>query len=201
MKLPLFAFGKQKKKESVIGAITSRYVSDLKVPVGKISTSLAGQMAGMLPFNVRGEPGSGADFWILGLIPSEQITVRLFWWMVLNAPRPCRYGRYWDILHIKRRYRYGSLRCKRRQRRCTCYHPQRNFENHRYYDIRTWMIATTGKQRSTFLDANWGLRISEDSWKRTRDLFTHCFRIQALFFPIHQNQLNEMKNITQNYGW
>lgn len=60
------AFGKQ-KKESVIGAITSVTVSDLKVPVGKISTSLAGQMAGIVAVQRSGEPGSGADFWIRGV--------------------------------------------------------------------------------------------------------------------------------------
>ena len=60
------AFGKQ-RKESVIGAITSAVVSDLSMPVGKISTSLAGQLAGIVAVQRSGEPGSGADFWIRGV--------------------------------------------------------------------------------------------------------------------------------------
>lgn len=60
------AYGKQ-KKESVIGAITSVAISDLKVPVGKISTSLAGQMAGIVAVQRSGEPGAGSDFWIRGV--------------------------------------------------------------------------------------------------------------------------------------
>lgn len=60
------AFGKQ-KKESVVGAITTVSVSDLRVPVGKISTSLAGQMAGIVAVQRSGEPGGGADFWIRGV--------------------------------------------------------------------------------------------------------------------------------------
>lgn len=60
------AFGKQ-KKESVIGAITTISIDDIKMPVGKISTSLAGQMAGIVSVQSSGEPGSGADFWIRGI--------------------------------------------------------------------------------------------------------------------------------------
>lgn len=60
------AYGKQ-RKESVIGAITSVTVSDLKMPVGKLSTSLAGQLAGIVAVQRSGEPGSGADFWIRGV--------------------------------------------------------------------------------------------------------------------------------------
>ena len=42
----------------------------------------------------------------------------------------------------------------------------------------------------------------EDSWKRTSEICSPIvFEPKHYFFPIHQNQLNEMKNITQNYGW
>ncbi|SFF40928.1 TonB-dependent receptor [Sunxiuqinia elliptica] len=60
------AYGKQ-RKESVIGAITSVKVPDLRMPVGKLSTSLAGQLAGIVAVQRSGEPGSGADFWIRGV--------------------------------------------------------------------------------------------------------------------------------------
>lgn len=62
----IVAFGKQ-KKESVIGAITTVSAESLKVPVAKISTSLAGQMAGIVAVQRSGEPGAGADFWIRGI--------------------------------------------------------------------------------------------------------------------------------------
>lgn len=62
----IVAFGKQ-KKESVIGAITTLSTASLKVPVGKISTSLAGQLAGLVVTQTSGEPGAGANFWIRGI--------------------------------------------------------------------------------------------------------------------------------------
>lgn len=60
------AFGTQ-RKASVIGAITTVSPNDLKVPVAKISSSLAGQMAGIVSVQGSGEPGSGASFWIRGV--------------------------------------------------------------------------------------------------------------------------------------
>ncbi|MCY4780406.1 TonB-dependent receptor [Sphingobacterium sp. UT-1RO-CII-1] len=60
------AFGKQ-RKASVIGAITTVSPNDLKMPVAKISTSLAGQMAGIVTVQGSGEPGNGASFWIRGV--------------------------------------------------------------------------------------------------------------------------------------
>lgn len=62
----IVAFGKQ-KKESVIGAITTLSAESLKMPVGKISTSLAGQLAGLVVTQTSGEPGAGANFWIRGI--------------------------------------------------------------------------------------------------------------------------------------
>ena len=60
------AFGKQ-KKSSVIGSISTITADELKVPVAKISTSLAGQLAGIVAVQRSGEPGAGADFWIRGV--------------------------------------------------------------------------------------------------------------------------------------
>ena len=62
----IVAFGKQ-KKESVIGAITTLSTDNIKMPVGKISTSLAGQLAGLVVTQTSGEPGAGANFWIRGI--------------------------------------------------------------------------------------------------------------------------------------
>ncbi len=62
----VIAYGKQ-KKESVIGAISSISPSNIKIPVGKISTSLAGQVAGIVSLQRSGEPGAGSDFWIRGI--------------------------------------------------------------------------------------------------------------------------------------
>ncbi len=60
------AYGKQ-TKASVIGAITTIGAEQLKMPVAKISTSLAGQLAGIVAMQRTGEPGAGADFWIRGV--------------------------------------------------------------------------------------------------------------------------------------
>lgn len=62
----IVAFGKQ-KKASVIGAITTVSSEELKLPVAKLSTSLAGQLAGIVAMQRTGEPGAGADFWIRGV--------------------------------------------------------------------------------------------------------------------------------------
>lgn len=76
------------------------------------------------------------------------------------------------------------------------------FECHRYYDIRTWMTAPeefNGKRYARNLLAD----NYEDSWERTDKIFKEkmVFQNKHYFFPIHQNQLKEMRNITQNYGW
>lgn len=76
------------------------------------------------------------------------------------------------------------------------------FESHRYYDIRTWMIA-----EKEFKGPNYTRNLLaaeyEDSWMRTDKIFPGemVFEPKHYFFPINQTQLNEMKNITQNYGW
>ena len=77
------------------------------------------------------------------------------------------------------------------------------FEGHRYYDCRRWMIAEkefTGKNVTlNLLATNY-----EMSWERTTRVWAgkdNIFEPKHYFFPINQLQLNEMKNITQNYGW
>ena len=60
------AYGSQ-RKASVIGAITTVDTQALKTPVGQVSSSLAGKMAGLVVLQRTGEPGAGADFWIRGI--------------------------------------------------------------------------------------------------------------------------------------
>ncbi len=60
------AYGTQ-KKESVIGAITTVKIDEIKMPVGRISNTLAGQMAGIVSVQATGEPGVGSNFWIRGI--------------------------------------------------------------------------------------------------------------------------------------
>ena len=61
-------YGRQ-KKESVVGAISTVDVSNLKVPGASISNVLAGQLAGVVAMSRSGEPGknSAADFYIRGV--------------------------------------------------------------------------------------------------------------------------------------
>ncbi len=60
------AYGKQ-KKESVVGAISTIDASSLKVPVGNLSSAIAGKIAGAVVMQRTAEPGAGADFWIRGI--------------------------------------------------------------------------------------------------------------------------------------
>jgi hypothetical protein len=75
------------------------------------------------------------------------------------------------------------------------------YENHRYYDIRLWMLGERESNGPRY-GRNLLATTYEDSWKRTSEI---CFPIVCLkkhhLFPIYQGQLNEMKNMTQNYGW
>ena len=61
-------YGRQ-KKESVVGAISTVDVANLKMPGSSISNVLAGQLAGVVAMTRSGEPGknSAADFYIRGV--------------------------------------------------------------------------------------------------------------------------------------
>ncbi len=76
------------------------------------------------------------------------------------------------------------------------------FENHRYHDVRTWMIAEKELNES-FFTRNLASTNFEGSWTRTNAIFPgkRLFQLKHYFFPIHQDQLSEMSNLTQNYGW
>ena len=55
------------KKVSVTGAITSVKGAALKMPSSSLTSSLAGQMAGVVVNTTSGEPGSASDFYIRGI--------------------------------------------------------------------------------------------------------------------------------------
>ena len=55
------------KKASIIGSIASVPVNDIKMPTGKISNNLAGQLAGVISVQRSGEPGASSTFWIRGI--------------------------------------------------------------------------------------------------------------------------------------
>lgn len=61
------AFGTQ-KKESVVGAISTVQVRDLKTPARSLANSMAGKVAGVIAVQRSGEPGNDdAQFWIRGI--------------------------------------------------------------------------------------------------------------------------------------
>lgn len=63
----IVAFGKQ-KKESVVGSITTVRAEDLRAPSSNLTTSLAGNIAGMIAYQRSGEPGADdADFFVRGI--------------------------------------------------------------------------------------------------------------------------------------
>ena len=76
------------------------------------------------------------------------------------------------------------------------------FEGHRYYDCRRWMIA---EQEMNFLPRTLNVAATsyESSWERTDQVWNRAmvFEPKHYFLPINQTQLDEMRNITQNYGW
>jgi hypothetical protein len=75
------------------------------------------------------------------------------------------------------------------------------FENLRFYDVNTWAEGTTERNGKRY-GRNLMATDYRESWARTDAI---CSPIVCLpkhhLFPIHQNQLNEMVNITQNLGW
>lgn len=63
----IVAFGKQ-KKESVVSAIQSIELKELRVPSSNLTTALQGRIAGMISYQTTGEPGQdNASFFIRGV--------------------------------------------------------------------------------------------------------------------------------------
>ncbi len=64
----IVGYGSQ-KKESVVGAISTVDVTNLKIPSASVSNALAGQLAGVVAMTRSGEPGKGSssEFYIRGV--------------------------------------------------------------------------------------------------------------------------------------
>lgn len=78
-----------------------------------------------------------------------------------------------------------------------------SFEGRRYYDIRTWMIAEKESNQAPHT-LNLAATNYEESWERTDKMFEPgrlVFEPKHYLFPMNEDRLIEMKNITQNYGW
>ena len=82
------------------------------------------------------------------------------------------------------------------------------FERHRYYDTRTWMIATEtdggpmyGMNAECPLGKDDATNVTPvDFWKRT--VFeTRVFKDNHYLYPFSQRELDRNKMLTQNYGW
>lgn len=81
------------------------------------------------------------------------------------------------------------------------------FERHRYYDTRTWMIATEtdggpmyGMNTECPIGNNAANVTPTDFWKRT--VFeTRVFKDNHYLYPFSQRELDRNRMLTQNYGW
>ncbi|TDQ08906.1 SusC/RagA family TonB-linked outer membrane protein [Pedobacter metabolipauper] len=66
----IVGFGAQQRKASMVSAITSVNLKDLRTPSSNLTNALAGKVAGVIAFQQSGEPGLGTDnstFYIRGL--------------------------------------------------------------------------------------------------------------------------------------
>lgn len=62
------AFGKKRKKEDVVGAISTISPEELKIPSSNLTTALGGKAAGVIAYQRTGEPGmDNAEFFIRGV--------------------------------------------------------------------------------------------------------------------------------------
>lgn len=79
------------------------------------------------------------------------------------------------------------------------------FENHRYFDTRTWMIAEQTESGDMYgmnaMFATDKLNVTPDGfWERT--VFeTRVFKNNHYLYPFTQRELDRNKKLTQNYGW
>ena len=60
------AYGKQ-SQTSIVGSIATIQADKLEMPVAKLSTSLMGNLSGVVALNRNAEPGAGSTFWIRGV--------------------------------------------------------------------------------------------------------------------------------------
>jgi TonB-linked SusC/RagA family outer membrane protein len=63
----IVAYGEQ-KKESIVGAVSTISIKDLKTPTRSLHNTMAGRVAGVIAVQRSGEPGNDdAQFWIRGI--------------------------------------------------------------------------------------------------------------------------------------
>jgi SusD family. len=82
-----------------------------------------------------------------------------------------------------------------------------SFESQRFFDTRTWMIATTVNNGSMYgMNASFPIEDGKPNetpdgfWERT--VFENrVFRDKHYLFPFAQRELDRNKLLTQNYGW
>ena len=78
------------------------------------------------------------------------------------------------------------------------------FENHRFFDTRTWKIAEEcdgGKMWGMNVETTGSGDVTPDSfWERT--VFEkRVFKKQHYLYPFTQTEISLNKQLTQNYGW
>ncbi|MGL4412277.1 MAG: RagB/SusD family nutrient uptake outer membrane protein [Bacteroidales bacterium] len=79
------------------------------------------------------------------------------------------------------------------------------YENHRYFDTRTWMIAEKTDGGPMYgMDTTYPAKNATDTpdefWKRT--VFeTRVFKANHYLYPFSQRELDRNKLLVQNYGW
>ncbi|HEY0298011.1 MAG TPA: TonB-dependent receptor [Arachidicoccus sp.] len=62
------AFGRQERKEAVVGSVTTVNPGDLQIPASNLTNALAGRVAGLISFQRGGQPGfDNSNFFIRGV--------------------------------------------------------------------------------------------------------------------------------------
>ena len=78
------------------------------------------------------------------------------------------------------------------------------FEGHRYYDTRTWMIATQTDNGPMYgmdtMTPGTGTATPETFWVR-KAFENRVFKNNHYLFPFPQRELDRNKQLVQNYGW
>ena len=79
------------------------------------------------------------------------------------------------------------------------------FENHRFFDTRTWMIATTTDNGPIYGMNVEAQAVNADDtpdafWRRTV-VQNRVFRANHFLYPFSQRELDRNKLLTQNYKW
>lgn len=79
------------------------------------------------------------------------------------------------------------------------------FENHRYFDTRTWMISPQVDRGPIYgmniMEPATSLHVTPDNFYRRTVFETRVFENKHYLFPYSQTELDRNKLITQNYGW